>query len=394
MQRKIALNIIYKTINDSSYTNLLMRSELEKLKPIQRGFVTNLVNGVLKNYNYLCFQHEKYYQKTSLRNKVILSMATFERFFLNEKDYVVNNEYANLANNEYDKNFINAIIHKITKLEEPKNMHIKYSLPEWIYKLLLAQYKENELKIILNNYHRIPKVYYHINPNKCNMNDLKNLDIEFISDVVFTSNSNLIATKEFNEGLFYIQDINASKLIDLFNFDENDIFLDACSAPGSKLFNALEYLKPHNCYANDLSEKRVNLIKQRALILGYDGVNYSSIDASRLHECFDIKFDKVLIDVPCSGLGVIGRRSDIKFHIKPESLDELQNIQKNILLSASKVVKDNGYLLYSTCTLNKKENEKQIESFLKENNSFKLIRMRTILNLEGDLFFEALLRKV
>ncbi|MDO5440634.1 MAG: rRNA methyltransferase, partial [Erysipelotrichaceae bacterium] len=93
-------------------------------------------------------------------------------------------------------------------------------------------------------------------------------------------------------------------------------------------------------------------------------------------------------------LGVIGRRNDIKFHITPQSLDELQVIQKGILESASKIVNDDGYILYSTCTLNKKENDKQVDAFLNEHSDFKLIRKKTVLNLDGDLFFEALLKKV
>lgn len=394
MQRRIAFKIIYKTINDSSYTNLLMRSELEKVKPIQRAFITNLVNGVLKNYDYLSYQFKDLYKTITKRNNVILTMALYERFFLNEKDYVVNNEYVELGESEFDKKFLNAILHKVNKLIEPTEEYIKYSIPEWIYKLLSKQYSKDEINIILNNYHRIPKVYYHINNKKVDASILNNLDIDWLDNKVFTSNSNLINTKEFKEGYFYVQDYNASTLIEEFPFKKDDLFLDACSAPGSKLFNALDYIESYNAYANDLNEKRVNLIKDRAENLGYKDIHFSNIDATKLHEYFDIKFDKILLDVPCSGLGVIGRRNDIKFHITPQSLDELQVIQKGILESASKIVNDDGYILYSTCTLNKKENDKQVDAFLNEHSDFKLIRKKTILNLDGDLFFEALLKKV
>ena len=394
MQRRIALKIIYKTINDSSFTNLLMRKELDKLPNIQRAFVTNLVNGVLKNYDFLNYQHSSYYKSTSLKNRIILSMAMYEKFFLNEKDYVVNNEYVSLGDNEYDRSFINAILRQIKSVVEPNSEYIKYSIPEWLYKLLSKQYNTDQLKIILNNYHRIPTIYYRLNHRQATYNDLKHLNIDIINKDIFTSKDNLVNSNEFKSGLFYIQDINASLLVDEFNFDQNDLFLDACSAPGSKLFNALEHIKSTNAYANDINETRVNLIKDKANVLGYNGVHYLNYDASKLSSYLNISFDKILLDVPCSGLGVIGRRSDIKFHIKPESLDELEKIQKDILEDVSKLLKVNGEMIYSTCTLNKKENTKQIEKFINTHKDFKLIKEKTIINLEGDMFYEALLKRI
>lgn len=394
MQREIALKIIYKTISDNSFTNLLLRSELEKLPKIQRPFVTNLVNGVLKNYDYLNFQHKHLYKKISTKNQIILSMAVYEKFYLNEKEYVVNNEYVNLAENEYDRSFINAILHKINSLIEPSEMHIKHSLPKWIYSLLSKQYEESEFNTILENYKRVPKVYYHINSSKCSFKDLEKFDIELVNNKTFTCRNSLIDTDEFRDGYFYIQDINASTLIDDLLLSKNDVFLDACCAPGSKLFNALETIDSNNAYANDINETRVNLIKTKSESLGYNNIHFFNVDARELDKYINNKFDKILLDVPCSGLGVIGRRNDIKFHIKPENLDELQDIQKDILESASKLIKDNGYILYSTCTLNKKENIKQIDSFLNRHNDFVLLSHNTIIKNEGDMFFKALIKKV
>lgn len=394
MQRKIALKILYKTISDSSFTNLLMRKELDKLPQIQRAFVTNLVNGVLKNYDYLNYQHTSYYKSTSLKNRIILSMAMYEKFFLKEKEYVVNNEYVSLADSAYDKSFINAILRQIESTIEPDSEYIKYSVPEWLYKLLSKQYDADQLKVILDNYHRIPIVYYRLNHHLATYDDLKHLDINIVNKDIFTSTSNLVNCDEFNLGLFYIQDINASLLVDEFTFRKSDLFLDACSAPGSKLFNALEHIKSTNAYANDINETRVNLIKDKASVLGYEGVHYLNLDASKLSSYLDVSFDKILLDVPCSGLGVIGRRSDIKFHIKPESLDELEKIQKNILEDVSKLLRVNGEMIYSTCTLNKKENTKQIEKFINVHKDFILIKEKTIINLDGDMFYEALLKRI
>ena len=393
MQRKIAFNIIYSTIVRKSYSNLLLRNELDKLPSIQRPFVSELVGGVLRNYDLLVYQTKSLYNTTNIQNEIILAMACYEKFFMKEKDYVVNNEYVKLAKDEYAKSFINAVLHKTNTFLNPDDEHIKVSLPQWIYDLLNKQYSKNEFDKIIKNYTKIPKVYYRLNPNKASFNDLNKYNINIIDDLTFTSDSNLINTEEFNNGYFYVQDINASKLVGYLNLHNDDLFLDACSAPGSKLFNALEIIKEDNAYANDLIENRVNLISSKAKLLGYNNIHLSVHDASSLHEYFDFKFDKILLDVPCSGLGVLNRKTDIKFHITPNSLDELVILQQNILDSCYKLLKDNGLLLYSTCTLNKKENNRQINNFLAMHSDANLINEETIISEYGDMFYYALLTK-
>ena len=192
---------------------------------------------------------------------------------------------------------------------------------------------------------------------------------------------------------FYIQDINSGELVSHLELSENDIFIDVCSAPGSKLFNALETIKTQNAYSNDVHEKRVDLIKKMAQRLGHEGVHYSCCDGRKLKDTLDVKFDKILLDAPCSGLGVIARKPDLKFHIKPENLDELQMLQYELLCSTSEILNEKGVILYSTCTLNKKENEKQIAKFLNEHKEFVLDEQNTIVNELGDCFYYARIRK-
>lgn len=390
-QRSIALEIICKSIGDNSYTNLLMRKKLNELEPIQRPFVTSLVAGVLKEYDYLLYQVKDYLKSnTSLKNKVIISMALYERYYLNKEAYAVNNEYVNLAN-KYDKPFINAILRKEIEFKKGPE-YINNSLPEWLYNLLAKQYEEITLNKILANYKRIPIVYYRINHHKAKFSDFKNINI--INEDIFTTNKNLLGTEEFKNGLFYIEDINSSKLVKNLHLNENDILLDVCSAPGSKLFNCLDVIKPFNAYSNELHEHRLNLIKDRAKVLGFEGVHYLNLDGRILSDVLDLKFDKILLDVPCSGLGTIGRKPDLKYHLSCNSLDELQNIQRDLLISASKLLKVDGEILYSTCTLNKKENTKQVANFLNNNCDFLLEKEETIINEDGDCFYYALLKKV
>ena len=394
MQRLIALNILRKTISDESFTSLLMRKELEKLEKVQRPFVTNIVQGVLKNYELLEYNVNLYVKKTSLTNKLILMMALYERYFLKEKEYAVNNSYVELSKTKYDKSFINATLRNIRELKYSDNEWINVSLPEWLYKLIKKQYPD-DYRTIIENYHSVHKTYYRLNPNKTDFDYLKDkYDIEIMENNVFISKQNLINTDDFNNGFFYIQDINAAKLTSVLKLKEDYTLLDVCSAPGSKLFNTLELLKDSNTFSNDLNSTRLELIKKKALILGYKNINFLNCDGRYLNSKLNMKFDVIMMDVPCSGLGVIGRKPDIKFHIKPENLDELQNIGYEILNNCSKLLKEDGQILYSTCTINRKENEKQIEKFIKNNPEFKIIEEKTIIESYGDLFYYCLLSRV
>ena len=394
MQRLIALNILRKTISDESFTSLLMRKELEKLEKVQRPFVTNIVQGVLKNYELLEYNVNLYVRKTSLTNKLILMMALYERYFLKEKEYAVNNSYVELSKTKYDKSFINATLRNIRELKYSDNEWINVSLPEWLYKLIKKQYPD-DYRTIIENYHSVHKTYYRLNPNKTDFDYLKDkYDIEIMENNVFISKQNLINTDDFNNGFFYIQDINAAKLTSVLKLKEDYTLLDVCSAPGSKLFNTLEILKDSNTFSNDLNSTRLELIKKKALILGYKNINFLNCDGRYLNSKLNMKFDVIMMDVPCSGLGVIGRKPDIKFHIKPETLDELQNIGYEILNNCSKLLKEDGQILYSTCTINRKENEKQIEKFIKNNPEFKIIEEKTIIESYGDLFYYCLLSRV
>lgn len=389
-ERKTALEILYKTLSESSYSNLLLKSHLKSDDNI--AFITNLVYGVLDNYDSLKYQLKGYYKRTSKYNELILIMSLYERFILKKDLYVTTNEYVKLAGNDYDKAFINAVLHKIIYYKEPTEEYIKYNLPKWIYKLLSKQYSKYELSLILNNYSNKKQIFYHINHNKTNFDELSKLKISPINDDFFISDDNLLKTDEFINGLFYVQDINAAKIVDSLDLKPDDIFLDACSAPGSKLFNSLKYIKEENAYSNDVNFNRVKLIQEKAQILGFYGVHYSAYDARTLSENLDIKFDKILLDVPCSGLGVLTRKPDIKFHITDKSLDELQLIQRDILEDTIKLLKDDGILCYSTCTLNRKENSGQIDNFLKKHKDFIKIKEETVTDPKGDMFYYCLIK--
>ncbi len=236
-QRELALQILYKTIKEESYSNLLMRKELSKIPQIQRAFVTNLVNGVMRNYEDLLFQFEDQIKgQTSLRAKLILCMALYERFFLNEKDYVVNNEYTELGKNRYEKAFINAVLHKCVKKKESDEGYIKANIPKWIYSLLKSQYDETELGKIIDVYQSVPKVYYRLNKSRCSYEDLKGLDINIINEDSFSCDKNLLETLLYKKGYLYVQDVNSASLYKNLDLQKDDVLLDVHLETGELLW--------------------------------------------------------------------------------------------------------------------------------------------------------------
>ncbi len=398
-QRTLAFQILNATINNGEYAGLMMKNELNKLPLIQRAFVTELVNGVLRHFYELRAQF-KDEGKISSKVEIILSMATYERFFLKQKDYVVFNEYPNLVNKKGEKSFISAILHKLNNYveylgDDDEKLSIHYSLPLWMIKLIKKQYPQREFRTFLDNVNKIPQVFYRINKRKTNYAYLSDkYDIKIINEDTFTSNQNLINTSDFKEGLFYIQDVNSSKLYHYLGLEKDNTLLDVCSAPGGKLFNALDIIKPTNAYANDFHEHRLNLIKMTAKKLGFDEINYLNHDGRYLKDKINLEFDRILLDVPCSGLGILRRKPDLRYHIKPENLDELQLLQMELVENNIPLLKKGGILVYSTCTINKKENERQVAALLERHSDMHLLEEKTFVGEDdGDLFYVAKIKK-
>ena len=293
--RKIAYEILYEVIKENAYSNLLMRQKLNTVPKQNRAFITNLVNGVLRKYEYLKYQIDLFSnKKTKFSVTLIIVMGLYEKFYLKEKDYVVNNEYVELGKNQYDKKFINACLRNIKQLNVSDDQAINACLPKWIFNLLSSQYSKEELDDILNIYQSIPSVYYRLNKHKASFKDLMKLNIEILNDDFFISNNNLIESKEYKDGLFYIQDYNSGSLYKNLDLKKDNTLLDVCAAPGSKLFNCLDILKDSNCYGNDLNSSRLDLIKNMAKRLGFNNLNYLNEDGRNIKNVLDIKFDRIL----------------------------------------------------------------------------------------------------
>lgn len=394
--------ISYEILVNKQYANL----ELQKLSNHpHKAFITRLV--------YTCLQQDELlrYQYTDLLHTqipqeidIILMMASAQRYFFDQvEDYALVNESVNLAkkvNRKYS-NLVNAVLKKMVQRElrfsnsddDILDLSINTSHPLWMTKLLVAQYGFNETKELLNHHNTQPPLDIRVNEKKIDIGlaldayPIYKIDNRLIAEpTIFTTNA-------LDEGFVLIQDRNSQQLINNIKFIIDDNILDACTAPGTKLTQMADKALEGSCIGIDLHEHRIKLTKQ--LVDRWENKNVELLVSDILNYQTDQQFDKILCDVPCSGLGVIRRKPDLKRRIKPQDLDALELLQAQILNHVKQFLKVGGQLIYSTCTLNKKENQKQIEKFLKDNPEFTCLYEETLWgpNNNGDSFYEAILFK-
>lgn len=288
--------------------------------------------------------------------------------------------------------FVNAILRKIEKedfneLEKIDNKVERISkttsMPEWIVNKLICELGENKAEEVCENSNIKPKMSVRINKLKTSKESLvreleiKNIEVEegILDDFIYLNSvKNITSLEEYKKGLFTMQDEAAALTALVLSPKDGENIVDCCSAPGGKTTYLAELM--HNegtISAWDLYENRLKLVDENAKRLGIDIINTEVNDSTKLKEDDIEKYDKVLLDVPCLGLGVIRRKPDIKWQREENDVKDIQKIQINILETCSKYVKKGGKLLYSTCSILKEENEDVIEKFLEDHNDFRIV---------------------
>lgn len=396
-ERNIVWNILKRVFEEHGYASLIMRNR--KDIPLEKtGFITECVYGTIRNYSLLEYQWRRYADHVKKSTALLLDMACYEMFFMNSPSYAVVNEAVSLAKKS-EKGFVNAVLHKVLKngLLESEDPSIQYSHPEWIIRMWKAQYGDGKTMEILKNDQLRPSVMARINPLTTSKEEIEKMEgIHFINDLSFMSDHPLQHTEMFQDGRILIQNPGSMEIVNEMHVKPGMDVLDVCAAPGTKTQLIAAYM--HNkgsVTACDLYEQRVKLIDELMDRTHVSVVHTKVQDALTPHAFQKESFDRILCDVPCSGLGDLSHKPEIRWHLKPENIDNLVKTQAEILENASLYLKENGILVYSTCTLNKKENERQTASFLKKHPEFRLLNERTIYPHDGiyDGFYMASLRK-
>ena len=411
--RELAFQLLKEICIKKKYSNLVLRSELDRADPKDKGFVTQVVYGTLQNYRLCRYQWEPFVKRMPDDEVcVLLDMSVYQLLFMEKAPaYAIINEMVNITKKcihaKYG-NLVNAVLHKVEKQQEreltgspEEQLAIATSHPLWLVNMWKAQYGyETAEQICHSNMETKPNAA-RVNTWKMSRDELLEKDHDFKKgslsvDAVLYQGSSIFATSYYKDGLISIQDEASQLVARMMDPIPGEQVLDVCSAPGTKSMHMAELMKNEGrIVCGDIHEHRVELIKQGAQRLGLTNIEALVMDATKLEEIGEESFDRVLCDVPCSGYGVLARKSDIKYHMDSSDMDTLIPLQQEILQTSSKHVKDGGILVYSTCTLNKKENEKQVEKFLKDHEEFTLVDQKTIFpfTYHTDGFFLAKMMK-
>ena len=421
--RKLALNILYKVEKENAYTNILLNDVINKNKKELNnkdiGLISEIVYGVT-TWRLTIDEIIKKYSKIKIKKISpwilnILRLSIYQIVFLDKipKSAAVN-EGVNLAKkygNKGSVGFTNAILRKVDKdTERDKLNNIKLnndnndleiiskctSMPIWIIEELKNDGLNNDNILDICRKSNIrPNISIRVNNLKINRKELeKILDDEkvkikkdgILEDFIILDKINGIEELEsFKNGLFTVQDEVAGLPAIILNPKQNDKILDSCSSPGGKTTYIAELMKNKGeILAFDIHEHRVKLVEENATRLGINVIKTKVEDASIYKKEYKEKFDKILLDVPCLGIGVLKRKPDIKWQKKKEDLEEIQKLQMDILNTCSKYLKIGGELVYSTCSIFKKENRFLIEDFLNKNKNFKLVNLKDIIEEKID----------
>lgn len=405
--RKRALDTLNRVFSKREYSNLVINQTIRNsnMNNKDKGLYTQIVYGVLKNKLLLDFYLRPFTDGKKLKDwmRHLLELSIYQMIFLDRiPKYAILNDAVEIAKNEdfNSSKMINAILRNFEIKQEPTFEHIKYSIDEWLLKQIKGQYKDDYIEI-LESYQKVPKLSARVNLMKIKRDRLYK-DLFEPSTVtntgVILKKGNIADTREYRNGLITVQDEASQLVARTVNPKKTDIVLDVCAAPGGKTTHMAEIMKNQGTIiANDIHTHKLDLIKQNADRLGLTNIEYSNVDGTKLRKVHSREtFDKILLDAPCSGWGVIGRKPEIKYFQNQKSVDDIMEIQKALLDEVAPLLKVGGVLVYSTCTINRGENDVQVKRFLKDHPNYELERDNFILPHENhtDGFYIAKMKKV
>ena len=288
------------------------------------------------------------------------------------------------------KGFVNGVLRTISRdmdritypdASASYGMSIRYSCPEWLVRLFIDEQGQNNARVILEDSLKKRDLCIRINLSETDRESLeKSLGKEGVTFIdapylpyalILKDVDSLNRLKAFRDGLFTVQDLGSMLVTEAAGIKEMDTVFDVCASPGGKSMHALDKLNgTGRLYSFDVSAIKLQRIRENAERLGFWDINIIEADATVFHKEYEGMADVLIADLPCSGLGVMGRKNDIKYNIDPDKLDSLVKLQRDILKNVSRYIKRGGTLIFSTCTIHKAENEDNFR-WIKDNLPFK-----------------------
>lgn len=411
--REIAAQALFEIMTEDSYSNLALKRLLKQngaMPQKDRAFVTEIVNGTLRNINYIDYLINTLSSVKTNKMKpwllAVMRTAIYQICFMKVPDSAACNEAVSLVKNKgFGKlaGFTNGVLRNIARkkdelklpAEEKNNaeyLEILYSHPLWLIKMWLHEFDYPFVKDLCEKNNMSPDVTIACNPLKGSVTDLKQQLVKngvSVEDgnhwnyaLHLSKTSNIANLNLFQQGFFHIQDESSMTAVEVLEPQSGEKILDMCAAPGGKSFLIAEKMKNiGEIIARDIHPHKLELIEEGAERLGISIIKTQCMDATQKdNDSFQV-FDRVLVDAPCSGLGLIRKKPDIRLKKSGNDIDVLSVLQREILQQAANYVKPGGVLVYSTCTICKKENQKNLEWFLENHNDYEVEDISKMLSL-------------
>ena len=421
--RKTAYQTLLDVESKKAYSNIALNHKIAVNKPSTPAFVRELVYGVLERKLTLDYYIDQLLTEgiESLKTPeiTILRMGIYQLGYMEKvPEYAAVSECVDLAK-KYCKGragLINGVLREYQNKkiyltlpardeDEVKYLSIKYSYAPWIIELWLKYYSMSFVEQLLEAGNQTPPLTVRANWLKIRKEDLKKAfrergfeveDGKLAQNALNVKGSKVLNSELYRYGLFTPQDESSMLVSEKIGVKQGDLVMDVCAAPGGKTTAIAERMNnTGKIIASDIYRRKLDLVDKEAKRLGITNIETRSWDATRVDSTMVKKADKVLVDAPCSGLGVVRRKPEIKYRELSEDIMMMPKKQADILSASSSYVKPGGTLVYSTCTINPEENEKIIDQFLKRNRDFEKVERTLLLpNVNGtDGFFICVMKR-
>jgi len=390
--RDLALDVLVSVIKDNAYSNLALDGALRgaSLSAVDKGLATELVYGTLTHYRQLDFYADPCFKgRVKPWVRALVLMTLYQVVYLDKiPSHAAINEAVGIAKRrggDFNGKLVNGILRSLMKkpFEEAPNIALETSHPDWLINLWVAQYGTERAEAMARANNERAQTVIRTNLKKATRDELQRLleaegiDSEqgTLSIAALVVKKGSVATLDAHaSGMFYIQDEASQLVAKALAPSQGARVLDVCAAPGGKTLHIAEMIGVDGeVIAHDIHAHKIELLNENAKRLGVKNIRASVQDAMKLGSGYAKgSFDYILVDAPCSGLGVLRRHPEAKLFKKPENLDAIIQIQSQILAEVAPLLAPGGRLVYSTCTVNRKENDRQVKSFLAGHPDFEL----------------------
>lgn len=396
--RELVLDILLEILEKGGYSHVVLRQALEKYQYLDkqdRAFITRMTEGTIEYRMTIdavinkCSKVPVEKMKPVIRT--ILRMSVYQIFWMDRiPDRAVCNEAVNLAIHRRFaglKGFVNGVLRSIIREKDSfdfSDWALKYSMPQWMIDMWRQQYTSETVEKMLQAFLQDKPTAVRCNLDKASMEDIctslreEGVQVEKspVADrgLLISGYDYLEGLTAFQNGYIQVQDASSSLVGQAADPKEGNEILDVCGAPGGKSLDMADRLKGTGLVTvRDLTDQKVELIEENIFRSGFSNIRAEVWDALEFDSTWKNRADIVLADLPCSGLGIIGKKPDIKYQVSKEQIDSLADLQRQILSVVCQYVKPGGKLIYSTCTISQKENQEQRNWFLENFSEFEAV---------------------